>query len=165
VNAFMGMWWQAHGTTPITDYESAPHYSTTNSAGGTTTYYLAPNPVLPLTDPLRLVGVPDPIVDQIDNVLRPVIDAGYDRSAYTEPNVEVVETVAAPTTSDVEAETVPARTTTSEPKRATPRKTVPSQTSSSPKKPKKQTDHPAGNKPAHPKKQDSKPDQPRGHKK
>ncbi|ORA22602.1 hypothetical protein BST13_36115 [Mycobacterium aquaticum] len=51
----------------------------TNSKGGTTTTYLDPAENLPLTRPLRDVGVPDALVDKADEVLRPVVDAGYSR--------------------------------------------------------------------------------------
>lgn len=51
--------------------------TTTNSQGGTTTTYFVPTPQLPLTMPLRQLGVPAPLVDSIDKTLRPVIDAGY----------------------------------------------------------------------------------------
>lgn len=51
-----------------------------NSLGGTTTSYLVPTKNLPLTEPLRLIGVPAKIVDALDNALRPRIDAGYSRN-------------------------------------------------------------------------------------
>lgn len=50
---------------------------TTQYAGGTHVLIKAAN--LPLTRPLRQLGVPDPVVDRIDKVLRPMVDAGYDR--------------------------------------------------------------------------------------
>lgn len=52
---------------------------TTNSRNATTTVYLVPTNQLPLTMPLRQLDIPDPLVDRIDTVLRPVIDAGYSR--------------------------------------------------------------------------------------
>lgn len=51
--------------------------TTTNSQGGTTTTYFVPTPQLPLTMPLRQIGVPSGLVDAIDDALRPAIDAGY----------------------------------------------------------------------------------------
>ena len=54
--------------------------TTTNSLGATVTTYLVPTQHLPLTEALRIVGVPAKIVDTIDNVLRPIIDAGYSRN-------------------------------------------------------------------------------------
>lgn len=49
----------------------------TNSAGGTVTTYLVPTKHLPLTQPLRDIGVPDALVDRVDEVLRPIIDSAY----------------------------------------------------------------------------------------
>ncbi|RDH77241.1 alpha/beta fold hydrolase [Mycolicibacterium moriokaense] len=43
------------------------------------TTYLVPTEHLPLTQVFRDVGVPDALVDQADDVLRPVVDAGYVR--------------------------------------------------------------------------------------
>lgn len=52
---------------------------TTNSRQATTTTYFLPARVLPLTQPLRLLGVPGFLVDQLDAVLRPVVDSAYVR--------------------------------------------------------------------------------------
>jgi hypothetical protein len=54
--------------------------TTTNSRGGTTTTYLVPNQHLPLTLPLRYLGIPNETIDQIDAVLKPMVDAGYSRN-------------------------------------------------------------------------------------
>ena len=43
------------------------------------TTYLVPTENLPLTQVFRDVGVPDALVDKADQVLRPVVDAGYVR--------------------------------------------------------------------------------------
>lgn len=53
--------------------------STTGTRGGTTTTYLIPSPDLPLTRPLRDLGVPTDAVDRLDDALRPIVDAGYSR--------------------------------------------------------------------------------------
>jgi hypothetical protein len=53
---------------------------TTNDLGGRTTSYLVPTKDLPLTQPLRQVGVPRSIVDEVDKHLRPMVDAGYKRN-------------------------------------------------------------------------------------
>jgi len=60
----------------------APENITTvvNSKGATDTTYFVPAPRLPLTEVLRVVGVPEPAVDALDNAIRPVIDAGYSRN-------------------------------------------------------------------------------------
>ena len=44
---------------------------------GSITTYLVPTENLPLTQVFRDVGLPDALVDKADQVLRPVIDAGY----------------------------------------------------------------------------------------
>jgi diacyltrehalose acyltransferase len=54
--------------------------TTVNSRGATTTTYLVPVNRLPLTLPLRYLGVPDGLVDQLDGVLQPMVDAGYSRN-------------------------------------------------------------------------------------
>ena len=51
--------------------------TTTNSRGGTTTTYLVPSQHLPLTLPFRYMGAPNELVDQIDEVLQPMVDAGF----------------------------------------------------------------------------------------
>ncbi|MFY9918766.1 MAG: PE-PPE domain-containing protein, partial [Mycobacterium sp.] len=43
------------------------------------TTYLVPAENLPLTQVFRDVGMPDALVDKADEVLRPVVDAGYVR--------------------------------------------------------------------------------------
>lgn len=44
---------------------------------GTTTVYRVPTANLPLLQPLRDAGVPKPIVDVAQTVLKPIVDAGY----------------------------------------------------------------------------------------
>jgi hypothetical protein len=51
-----------------------------NSLGGVTTSYLVPTPDLPLLQPLRDWGVPKPLVDTVNQLLKPVVDAGYSRN-------------------------------------------------------------------------------------
>jgi len=50
----------------------------TNTAGGTTTHILVKTDHLPITQPLRDVGVNDEVVDAIDKPLRKVINVAYD---------------------------------------------------------------------------------------
>jgi pimeloyl-ACP methyl ester carboxylesterase len=81
-NAVMGMAF-VHGP-PISaaDPASVPKANTTvrtNSLGGTVVTHLVPTENLPLTQPLRLIGIPDKVVDRADRVLRPIVDAGYRR--------------------------------------------------------------------------------------
>jgi diacyltrehalose acyltransferase len=51
----------------------------TNGQNGTVVTHLIPTENLPLTQPLRLIGIPDEVVDAADQVLRPIVDAGYRR--------------------------------------------------------------------------------------
>ena len=81
VNAFIGLA-LLHTPTAFTGPADVPPQNvitTTNSRGGTTTTYLVPSKYLPLTLPLRLSGFDD-IADQLDPVLRPMVDAGYSRN-------------------------------------------------------------------------------------
>lgn len=54
--------------------------ATTNALGATQTTYLVPPRFLPLTWPLRDAGVPDDVVNQLDDALRPIVAAGYSRN-------------------------------------------------------------------------------------
>lgn len=81
-NALMGLFYR-HGQTAIADLSDVPsdNVSTSvNAAGASTITYLVPAPFLPLTQPLRDLGVADHIVDRIDANLKPVIDSGYSRN-------------------------------------------------------------------------------------
>jgi PE-PPE domain len=53
---------------------------TTNEQHGMTTVYHVPTEDLPLTIPLRQLGIPNNVVDRIDSALRPIIDRGYQNS-------------------------------------------------------------------------------------
>jgi PE-PPE domain len=53
---------------------------TTNSKGATTTTYLGRAEHLPLTEPLRRLGVSADLLNAVDSVLRPIIDRGYSRN-------------------------------------------------------------------------------------
>jgi hypothetical protein len=55
----------------------------TNPLGGVTTHYVIPSAQLPLTRPLRDLGVPANIVDALDRQLRPLIDSAYNRPKPT----------------------------------------------------------------------------------
>jgi diacyltrehalose acyltransferase len=71
-----------HGQTGFADPADVPPENitvTTNSLGATVTTMLVPTEALPLTQPLRGV-LPGPVVDRIDNTLRPRIDAAYTRN-------------------------------------------------------------------------------------
>lgn len=53
--------------------------TTVNSKGATETTYLIPVNHLPMTLPLRYIGLSPGFVDSIDSVLQPIVDAGYSR--------------------------------------------------------------------------------------
>ena len=54
--------------------------TSTNSLGGTTTVYLIPTERLPLVQPLRDIGVPEPVVAALEAPLKAMVDAGYVRN-------------------------------------------------------------------------------------
>jgi hypothetical protein len=60
--------------------------TTTNSQGGTVTTYFVRTEQLPLTMVLRQLCAPTAIVDSIDKVLRPIIDAGYSHNTPKPPS-------------------------------------------------------------------------------
>jgi hypothetical protein len=61
---------------------SSPNYvsGTTVQQYGDTTYYFIPTAQLPLLDPLRIIGVPEPVIDIIQPFVKVLVEAGYDRS-------------------------------------------------------------------------------------
>jgi pimeloyl-ACP methyl ester carboxylesterase len=81
-NALAGLVY-VHGPPIFTaDPDAVPDENTTrgtNSKGGEVTTHLVPTENLPLTQPLRLLGIPDKVVDKADQILRPIVDAGYRR--------------------------------------------------------------------------------------
>jgi PE-PPE domain len=82
LNALMGFFYVHLNYAPANDLSSVPPENirtVTNSLGGTTTYYLVPTPNLPLLQPLRYIGVPAFIVDALNTLLKPIVEAGYNR--------------------------------------------------------------------------------------
>jgi hypothetical protein len=71
-----------HSLTSDVPSQIAPENISTvvNDKGATDTTYFVPTPTLPMTEILRVVGVPDKTVDVLDDALRPIIDAGYSRN-------------------------------------------------------------------------------------
>jgi PE-PPE domain len=51
--------------------------SATDSLGGTTTTYMIPTTTVPLLTPLERLDVPAPIVNELNNLLTPIVDQGY----------------------------------------------------------------------------------------
>jgi diacyltrehalose acyltransferase len=83
-NALAGLEYVHTQTSYTSPADVPPEYirTTVNSRGATQTVYFVPTRFVPLTLPLRDAGVPGEIVDQIDGVLRPIVDAGYSRNDY-----------------------------------------------------------------------------------
>jgi diacyltrehalose acyltransferase len=82
LNAAMGAA-LVHTAVAFTGPEEVPPQNirtTTNSEGATTTTYLIPNKQLPLTLPLRYLGMNAADVDRLDATLQPIIDEGYVRN-------------------------------------------------------------------------------------
>jgi hypothetical protein len=82
LNASVGLFYR-HAETAFVDLSTVPDRNittTVNSLGATTTTYLVPASVLPLTQPLRDLGVTAPVVDAIDRILKPKIDVAYKRN-------------------------------------------------------------------------------------
>ncbi len=80
-NALLGIAY-VHGP-PIFTADPVPDENTTvipaNGQHGPITTIFVPTENLPLTQVFRDVGLPDALVDKADQVLRPVVDAGYVR--------------------------------------------------------------------------------------
>jgi len=75
-NAVLGIAY-IHGPTSFTaDVSGLPYEESEN---GNVKTYLVPTEHLPLTQVFRDVGVPNMLVDTADEVLRPIVDAGYVR--------------------------------------------------------------------------------------
>jgi 3'-(hydroxy)phthioceranyl-2'-palmitoyl(stearoyl)-2-O-sulfo-trehalose (hydroxy)phthioceranyltransferase len=79
LNSGMGL---QHTMVAFSDPASVPPEDiivTTNSRGGTTTTYRVPAKELPLTTQLRAWGLPNPVADRLEPVMRPIVDTAYDR--------------------------------------------------------------------------------------
>jgi hypothetical protein len=79
LNAFLGYFY-VHGTYPgLAQAQLATAQKLPTSPGytGNTSYYLIPTPTLPLLDPLIQIGVPKPVIDLIQPVLKVLVDLGY----------------------------------------------------------------------------------------
>jgi len=63
--------------------------TTVNSKGATTTTYLIPEQHLPLVMPFKYLDVPEDTLNQLDGVLKPMVDAGYSRD--DDPSTAPVE--------------------------------------------------------------------------
>lgn len=79
LNALMGYFYlhPNYGSSVI-DLEDPTTYQSYTS--GNTTYYLVHTEHLPLLQPLRTIGILDPLLDLAEPTLRVLIDLGYDRT-------------------------------------------------------------------------------------
>ncbi|TGD85561.1 PE-PPE domain-containing protein [Mycolicibacterium sp. CH28] len=64
----------------LNDVPASNITTSTNSAGGVTTKYVVPTADLPLLRPLPSMGVPQNVVDQLNVLLRPIVDSAYVRN-------------------------------------------------------------------------------------
>lgn len=76
-NSVLGVLY-AHGPA-IWDADPAAVPPENTTVDGNVTTYLVPADNLPLTQPFRDVGVHDSVMDDVDRMLRPIVDAGYVR--------------------------------------------------------------------------------------
>lgn len=89
LNAIMGLQFvHGFGRVELADpTQSVLLTRVTNTVGGTTSTYLLPTKILPLTMPLRTLGMSSEFVDQLDAVLRPIVDSAYVRNDVPRPPV------------------------------------------------------------------------------
>ncbi|VBA43813.1 Diacyltrehalose acyltransferase Chp2 [Mycobacterium innocens] len=67
-----------HNTASLASLSDAVQVSSaTTSLGGTITTYLIPSSTLPMLLPLKEIGVPQPIVDNLNSFLQPIVNDGY----------------------------------------------------------------------------------------
>lgn len=67
-----------HNTTSLASMSDAVQVSSvTTSLGGTITTDMVPSPTLPMLYPLQQLGVPQPIVNDLNSFLHPIVDDGY----------------------------------------------------------------------------------------
>ena len=94
-----------HGATALADPDPAKYpvenvHSVTNSKGATITTILVPTKRLPLLEPWREMGIPSSLVDAAEEVVRPIVDAGYSRNDSRHPLVPHLPPVTAPILGD-----------------------------------------------------------------
>jgi PE-PPE domain len=67
-------------TGPYTDEYVLGSTEIVKQVDGDTTFYFVPTTDLPLLDPLRSLGVPEPVLNIFQPALQVIVEAGYDRS-------------------------------------------------------------------------------------
>ena len=77
VNSLFGAYYY-HNTASLSSLSGTVEISSvTAPLGGTITTYMIPSPTLPMLLPLEQVGVPQPIVSDLNSWLEPVVNNGY----------------------------------------------------------------------------------------
>lgn len=77
VNALFGTAYYHHPSALASMSEAVELSSVTTPLGGTITTYMIPSPILPMLLPLQQIGVPQPIVNGLNMILQPIVNAGY----------------------------------------------------------------------------------------
>lgn len=77
VNAIAGVAYDHIPTEYASQADVVEVSSVTDALGGTTTTYLIPATTLPLLTPLQRLGVPTPIVSDLNTILTPIVNEGY----------------------------------------------------------------------------------------
>jgi hypothetical protein len=77
VNSLFGGFYHHNTTSLASPSDAVVVSSATTSLGGTVTTYMVPSPTLPMLLPLQQIGVPQPIVNNLNSLLEPVVNYGY----------------------------------------------------------------------------------------
>ncbi len=106
-NALVG---RGHTLAAFTDPAAVPPQNvtvTTNSKGATTTTYFLPQEELPLVTTLRNAGVPDPVANDLQVVMKPMIDRAYGPPPPPLPGVQPPNLGNLPNLGDIRDITIP----------------------------------------------------------
>lgn len=81
-NSLLGIFVHLDYANAVSLDPQSPNYvaGTTAIEDGRTTYYWIPTPDLPLFAPLRLAGMPEPVIDIFEPFFKVLVEAGYDRT-------------------------------------------------------------------------------------
>ena len=81
-NSLLGIFVHLDYANAVSLDPTSPNYvpGTKKVVDGKTTYYWIPTPDLPLFAPLRLAGVPEPVIDVFEPFFKVLVEAGYDRT-------------------------------------------------------------------------------------
>jgi PE-PPE domain len=106
LNAVLGVVFVHAKYADVVSFDPAsPNYvgQLTPETHGDTTYYWIPTADLPLLDPLRALGVPEPVLDIVQPFLKVLVEAGYDRSVpFSTPTPAQMIPVIDPVTLSIE---------------------------------------------------------------